>query len=805
MPLHGLYYLLYALGIAGGLWLHGHPVLTTVLLLATPPLALVAYLPHRWLHAEVRQVLHYVVACSAVGWAMYRAGQQPPLDVLLIETFSLLGLSFAFSTQRRGYYYLLMIAIVLLFYGAVAPPRPAYVAIVPLATVLCLVLLYQTRAAALANTADFETQGLLPRGNWPWLAVHAVLVAVCWAGLVVLYPAPGRSGLGLAASSFRSNQINRLPPRFQAWFRSPHLAATHQGEERMDGPRPTVIDRQAQQRVQGQGTPTMGGGGSAAPPGQDLVMRVASPLKLYWLVALYDLYDGQVWHASPTLTQMETPWLELAARPTKQVRQQFQIEKWVTTGLPAAYLRTTLIQPRDSPLRIRTRFASAQVLDRGVPLPVPFQYEVQSALDLHLVTDSPAGEPAGWYEPRSHRDYLDLPQAAISARLRDLVAKLITDTPDPLARAYRLRDYLREQFPYSLTSPPVPTGRETVDYFVFELQQGHCEYFAASLTVMARLAGLPARVATGFSPGDYNVLSGMFEVKEYHAHAWTQVFIPELGWVTMDATPPGALPTQSRTTPFLVGKLRDPFSEEWRVKTPELSQDAQTYLQRQVAEQSERRQSPAATAPGTTGKAPRETPAEARSRPPPTPPNPVIAAVAEQPLVQAFLFNARALGMRIREVAQAVSQWLVDHLAHWEFAVLVAVAAALRLAWPTLRRWRRRQRRQSQCQRWLQEAERLHATAPAAAILAAYRAARVLLELAGCEKPHSQALEEYVQERLPPPWRPAAEQLFAIYTRLSYYPEPPTAEEAATAVAQAQALRALLAGSAMGRKAPLEG
>jgi hypothetical protein len=77
----------------------------------------------------------------------------------------------------------------------------------------------------------------------------------------------------------------------------------------------------------------------------------------------------------------------------------------------------------------------------------------------------------------------------------------------------------------------------------------------------------------------------------------------------------------------------------------------------------------------------------------------------------------------------------------------------------------------------------------------------VLLELAGCEKPHSQALEEYVEERLPPPWRPAAEQLFAIYTRLSYYPEPPTAAEAASAVAHAQALSALLAGSAMGRNA----
>ena len=158
----------------------------------------------------------------------------------------------------------------------------------------------------------------------------------------------------------------------------------------------------------------------------------------------------------------------------------------------------------------------------------------------------------------------------------DMVLYRLTEGKNSdLEKALALRDYLRENIPYNLYSDPIPEGRECADYFVFELKTGHCEYYATALAVMARLAGLPSRVATGFSPGNYNTLMNQFEVYEYHAHAWTQIFIEDRGWLTFDATPPQQL--VSRTTPAGIGTLRDPFGDEWKMTPPELTERTQTY------------------------------------------------------------------------------------------------------------------------------------------------------------------------------------------------------------------------------------
>ena len=76
-------------------------------------------------------------------------------------------------------------------------------------------------------------------------------------------------------------------------------------------------------------------------------------------------------------------------------------------------------------------------------------------------------------------------------------------------------------------------------------------------------------MAAGYLPGNYNVLTGSFEVFEYHAHAWTQVFVQPRGWLTFDGVPASDLPL--RTVPVLIGALRDPFRDEWDAGPPELA------------------------------------------------------------------------------------------------------------------------------------------------------------------------------------------------------------------------------------------
>jgi hypothetical protein len=73
---------------------------------------------------------------------------------------------------------------------------------------------------------------------------------------------------------------------------------------------------------------------------------------------------------------------------------------------------------------------------------------------------------------------------------------------------------------------------------------GHCELFAGSLALLAREAGFPARVATGFHGGSWNGYSNNFTIRNSDAHAWCEVFDAAAGaWLRADPTPGSAEPT----------------------------------------------------------------------------------------------------------------------------------------------------------------------------------------------------------------------------------------------------------------------
>lgn len=98
----------------------------------------------------------------------------------------------------------------------------------------------------------------------------------------------------------------------------------------------------------------------------------------------------------------------------------------------------------------------------------------------------------------------------------------------------RLAEHLASTYGYSRR----PGGRgldEPLLDFLFTTRAGHCEYFAASLAVLARARGIPARVVNGFVGGELDPTTGWWTVRRYHAHSWTEVYLD--GWVGFDATP----------------------------------------------------------------------------------------------------------------------------------------------------------------------------------------------------------------------------------------------------------------------------
>jgi transglutaminase-like putative cysteine protease len=134
--------------------------------------------------------------------------------------------------------------------------------------------------------------------------------------------------------------------------------------------------------------------------------------------------------------------------------------------------------------------------------------------------------------------YLALPES-VPQRVLGLARDLTATEPTPYGRARAIETYLR-RFPYSLDVPLPPSGRDVVDYFLFDLQKGYCGYYASAMTVLARAAGLPARLAEGYASGTYDWESARYVVTEADAHAWPEVYFPDHGWVRFEPT--AALP-----------------------------------------------------------------------------------------------------------------------------------------------------------------------------------------------------------------------------------------------------------------------
>jgi hypothetical protein len=100
-----------------------------------------------------------------------------------------------------------------------------------------------------------------------------------------------------------------------------------------------------------------------------------------------------------------------------------------------------------------------------------------------------------------------------------------------------LRNYLRETYPYDFFPPAQATNTDAIDQFLFVDQRGVCEQYVSALVVMLRELGVPARLVAGYGSGDYNSITGYYEVRANDAHAWAEVYFPDYGWIPFDPTP----------------------------------------------------------------------------------------------------------------------------------------------------------------------------------------------------------------------------------------------------------------------------
>jgi transglutaminase-like putative cysteine protease len=253
----------------------------------------------------------------------------------------------------------------------------------------------------------------------------------------------------------------------------------------------------------------------------------APPPAYYWLGGTFDLYTGAGWMSSPT-TNTDLPPNQAQLAPEGPGRTLTQTVRPIqtfgsllfTAGIPLQVNRPSQITYRSNKDWASTILEATEV------------YTAQSWLARASADDL---RQAGTNYPEwITQRYLALPKS-VPARVRSLALELTATAPTPYDRAIMLETYLR-QFPYSLDISSIPSGYEATDYFLFDLKKGYCDYYATSMVVLARAAGLPARFAMGYAPSPYDYNTYQYVVREMEAHSWAQIYFPGYGWIDFEPT-----------------------------------------------------------------------------------------------------------------------------------------------------------------------------------------------------------------------------------------------------------------------------
>lgn len=136
--------------------------------------------------------------------------------------------------------------------------------------------------------------------------------------------------------------------------------------------------------------------------------------------------------------------------------------------------------------------------------------------------------------PLSLRRALHLPEG-FNPRAQELARALRIKHADDGAIVDEVLSMFREQkFYYTLTPPLL--GKHAVDEFLFSTRSGFCEHYSSAFTVLMRAAGIPSRVVTGYQGGEINAFGNYLIVRQSDAHAWTEVWLKNRGWVRVDPT-----------------------------------------------------------------------------------------------------------------------------------------------------------------------------------------------------------------------------------------------------------------------------
>ncbi len=252
----------------------------------------------------------------------------------------------------------------------------------------------------------------------------------------------------------------------------------------------------------------------------------------HWRALSYDVYTGRGWALSE---ERQEPIATYDFIPLLPVQRSLNVQQTINWIQDERIIRYTLGLPlrfdKDVTVIWRGLTDLARVQGEGKTYEIISRLSVATGQELRetVVADTPSVILSR---------YTKLPDS-IPQRVHDLAQQVAGDLPTAYDQARALEQFLR-QYPYSLDVELPPKDVDPVDFFLFDLQSGYCDYYASTMAVMARSLGLPARMAVGFlpQPADENGIQTIYQI---NGHSWTEIYFPGYGWIEFEPT--AAFPT----------------------------------------------------------------------------------------------------------------------------------------------------------------------------------------------------------------------------------------------------------------------
>ncbi len=261
--------------------------------------------------------------------------------------------------------------------------------------------------------------------------------------------------------------------------------------------------------------------------------------RYYWRARVYDSYDNG-WRSTFLTNEILDPDNFNLTFPDTTDDAPDPYTFSFTIGNPVATLLTAN-QPVwvSRPVKVEFTNNPDGTVDVGLiratpPLRAGETYTVRSSLNQVTIADlrNAGSDYPDWVTER----YLQIPDS-ITPRTIELALQIAEGKETPYDIATAVTQYLRTNIEYSETVPPLPTDQELVDWFLFDLKQGFCNYYATSEVIMLRVLGIPARLGVGYAQGEQiENIPDAFVVRQRDAHAWPEVYFPGIGWVEFEPT-----------------------------------------------------------------------------------------------------------------------------------------------------------------------------------------------------------------------------------------------------------------------------